>query len=69
MRAMRMKRMRMMRKMTMLRFIVKVGRLASVVVRRDVVQRDVVRRDVVRRDVVLEICQFLSFQTSNDGRG
>jgi hypothetical protein len=64
MRAMRMKRMRMMRKMTMLRFIVKVGRLASVVVRRDVVQRD-----VVRRDVVLEICQFLSFQTSNDGRG
>jgi hypothetical protein len=56
--------MRMMRKMTMLRFIVKVGRLASVVVR-----RDVVRRDVVRRDVVLEICQFLSFQTSNDGRG
>jgi hypothetical protein len=69
----------MMRKMTMLRFIVKVGRLASVVVRRDVVRRDVVqrdvvrrdvvRRDVVRRDVVLEICQFLSFQTSNDGRG
>jgi hypothetical protein len=69
MRAMRMKRMRMMRKMTMLRFIVKVGRLASVVVRRDVVRRDVVQRDVVRRDVVLEICQFLSFQTSNDGRG
>jgi hypothetical protein len=29
----------------------------------------VVQRDVVRRDVVLEICQFLSFQTSNDGRG